>query len=77
MNRTHQTFSEQEKDKLLREVKNLYHVFAVFTLEVAKRCLLAKARPDPDLRYRSSCAAVVLSRTAIVASIVHGANLEV
>ena len=32
MNRTHQTFSEQEKNKLLREVKNLYHVFAVFTL---------------------------------------------
>ena len=34
MNRTHQTFSEQEKDKLLCEVKNLYHVFAVFTLAV-------------------------------------------
>jgi hypothetical protein len=34
MKRTHQTFSEQEKDKLLREVKNLYHVFAVFTLAV-------------------------------------------
>ena len=34
MNRTHQTFSGQEKDKLLRAVKNLYHVFAVFTLAV-------------------------------------------
>lgn len=31
----------------------------VSLLVVATRCLLAKARPEPDLRYRSSCAAVL------------------
>jgi hypothetical protein len=34
MNRTHQTFSEQEKNKLLRDIENIYRVFAVFTLAV-------------------------------------------
>jgi hypothetical protein len=53
MKRTHQTFSEQEKDKLLREVKNLCHVFAVFTLAV--RSLMSSvqsARRERDACWR-------------------------
>ena len=57
MNRTHQTFSEQEKDKLLREVKNFFHVFAAFRLRfcegfgVMSRLL---PRASPPFAYASA-----------------------
>ena len=49
MKRTHQTFSEHEKNKLLREIENFYRAFAVLTLEV--RSLRSSAcRAEAQLR---------------------------
>ena len=49
MNRTHQTFSAQEKGKLLREIENIYRVFAVLTLAV-RSFMSSACRAEAQLR---------------------------